>query len=361
MKLLTIVGARPQFIKAATISRKLLDSEYQGIREVLVHTGQHYDQEMSGSFFEELDIPPPAYNLEVGSGGHGVQTGAIMSRLEPIVELERPDWMLVYGDTNSTLAAALVAAKMPVRLAHVEAGLRSFRRGMPEEVNRIVTDRLSDLLFCPTDGACRNLLAEGRNKGVHHVGDVMFDSFLYYKAKLDFHAVLRRNGLEERNYILATVHRAENTCEKSRLGSLLQGLGRAGKHIPVIMPMHPRTRRTIEETGLAIPTSIRVTRPLPYLEMLTLTAGASVVATDSGGLQKEAFFACVPCVTLRDETEWIETLEYGWNRLVHDGSDNIATAIEAAASLSPETPHPDYYGDGISSVRTLNILREALS
>ncbi len=358
MKILTVVGARPQFVKAATVSRCLRDPSFAGMAEVIVHTGQHYDVGMSQRFFEELDIPAPTYNLGVGSGSHGVQTGAIMARLEEVLQREVPDWMLVYGDTNSTLAAALVAAKAAIRLAHVEAGLRSFRRGMPEEVNRIVTDRLSDLLFCPTEHAREQLTNEGRSEGVHLVGDVMYDGFCHYSSKVDQAGVLRRYGLQGRSYALATLHRAENTDDPQRLAALMHGLADVGRRMPVVLPLHPRTQKVVETGMFRTGAGVQMIAPLPYLEMLALLLNATVVITDSGGVQKEAYFARVPCVTLRDETEWAETLEHGWNRLAPPGSD-IATAAEVAAALPRDMPYPDYYGDGHAATRILRIMAAA--
>ncbi|EKD23831.1 MAG: hypothetical protein ACD_81C00171G0002 [uncultured bacterium] len=356
MKLLTIVGARPQFIKAATVSRCLRREHYQHINEVLVHTGQHYDHEMSAQFFDELDIPRPVYNLKIGSGTHGAQVGGIMTALENVIDSERPDWVLVYGDTNSTLAAALVAAKTPLSLAHIEAGLRSHRRGMPEEVNRIVTDRFSDLLFCPTELAYRNLRSEGREYGVHLVGDVMYDGFEFYRSRLDHKGILRRYELAKREYVLATLHRAENTGDRERLNTLLRGLGKLGMKLPVIMPLHPRTRRFIKDANMEFPPSIRTTDPLPYLEILALTCNAAVITTDSGGLQKEAYFARVPCVTLRDETEWVETLEHGWNRLIVGKESALVDIADQASRLPDGTPHPDCYGDGNAAEKILDLL-----
>jgi UDP-GlcNAc3NAcA epimerase len=324
LKILTIIGARPQFIKAATVSRLIRSDEYVEIDEVMVHTGQHYDHNMSQSFFNELDMPAPKYNLEVGGGTHGYQTGAIMSGLEKVIELENPDWILVYGDTNSTLAAALVAAKKPCRLAHVESGLRSYRWGMPEEVNRIVTDRLSDLLFCPTTLSQKNLMAEGHRQNVIVTGDVMYDSFLYYNKVVDNYSIIREYNLLTDQYILVTIHRAENTDDRERLSGILSMLRYIARETKVILPLHPRTKKMVNQFSLSLD-GITIIDPVSYLTMIALLSHAKTVITDSGGLQKEAYFARTPCLTVRDETEWTETLEDEWNHLVspYDTGDFI--------------------------------------
>jgi UDP-GlcNAc3NAcA epimerase len=350
--ILTVVGARPQFVKAAVVSRRLRDPEFGALRETVVHTGQHYDAELSQVFFDDLGIVPPRHHLGVGSGSHAAQTGAIMAGLEKVIDAERPDMVLVYGDTNSTLAAALVAAKAAVPLAHVEAGLRSFRRGMAEEVNRVVTDRLADLLFCPTQTAVDNLAREGRVDALL-VGDVMYDSYRCELARAD-RAAPERHGLSAKRYVLATVHRAETTDDPTRLAAVMAGLGGAGRQLPVLLPLHPRTRAALERQGIAVDPAVHLVAPQPYHAMLGLLAGAAVVATDSGGLQKEAAFARVPCVTLRDETEWAETVTSGWNRLAPLTADGIAKAITAAVT-PPAGPPPDY-GDGDAAGRILSAL-----
>lgn len=326
MRVYTVVGARPQFIKAAVVSHALAAA---GVEERIIHTGQHYDRQMNAVFFDELGIPAPAVNLDVGSGTHAVQTGAMMEGLEAYLnEAPRPDWVLVYGDTNSTLAAALVAAKMHLPVAHVEAGLRSFNRRMPEEINRVVTDRLSRLLFCPTETARAHLAAEGMTRGVHLTGDVMLDATRHFARRAAEQAPLAKLvPVAPGSYYLATVHRAENTDDPARLRGILDGLGRLGQ--PVVMPLHPRTRSRLE--GMTVPDGIRIIEPVSYLAMLTLVTHASRVLTDSGGLQKEAVWLGTPCITLREETEWVETLSGGWNRLV--GAD--ADAIERAAEAGP--------------------------
>ncbi len=347
MKILTIIGARPQFIKAATVSRLLHGNKYSEIDEIIVHTGQHYDHNMSQSFFNELNMPAPDYNLEVGSGTHGQQTGAIMSSLEKVVELENPDWMLVYGDTNSTLAAALVAAKKPCRLAHVEAGLRSYRRGMPEEVNRIVTDRLSDLLFCPTILAKKNLIIEGRNDNVLVTGDVMYDSFLYYNKEINHASVMHKYNLLSSKYLLVTIHRAENTDDKRKLSIILDALRYISKKVKVVLPLHPRTRKMVEQFSISLD-GITVIEPVPYLTMIAFLSNAKAVVTDSGGLQKEAYFAKIPCLTIRDETEWVETLESEWNQLVslNDESDIIENLDRVLNLDYSNLQYHNHYGLG---------------
>lgn len=344
----TIVGARPQFVKAAAVSRELAAV---GIEETIVHTGQHYDPDMSRVFFDELGIPEPSVNLSVGSATQAVQTGSIMVALEKfIAERPRPRVVLVYGDTNSTLAAALVAAKLNVPVAHVEAGLRSFNRLMPEEINRIVTDRLSDLLFCPTPTSVANLSAEGMIAGVHLTGDVMLDATRMFAdvaaSTLDPLSVC---GHPPGTYCVATVHRAENTDDPGRLKSIFSALGRIAG--PIVVPLHPRTRSRI--TDISIPDNVEIRDPAGYLEMLTLVRHARMVLTDSGGLQKEAIWLETPCITLRDETEWVETCERGWNQVVGADPD----AIVVAATHMPKPPVPSFAVPGASK-RIASILRD---
>lgn len=310
--ILTVVGARPQFIKAAPVSQALAA---EGLREILVHTGQHFDKAMSAVFFDELNIPAPAYNLEVNSLGHGAMTGRMIEKLEEVMLAEKPDIVLVYGDTNSTMAGALAAAKLHIPVAHVEAGLRSFNRRMPEEVNRVVTDHLSALLFCPTETAVLNLAAEGITAGVHAVGDVMYDTTLAAVAQAEQRStILETLSLSSRAYAVSTVHRAENTDDPERLAKIMAWLAEAARELPVVMPLHPRTRKLIA-AGIEVPGRVRLIDPLGYLDMTRLVHHAAAVFTDSGGLQKEAYYHRVPCVTLRDETEWVETVRAGWNRL----------------------------------------------
>lgn len=336
MRLLTVVGARPQFVKAATLSRAIARhnaaASGPAIEESIVHTGQHYDANMSDVFFEELEIPPPAFHLGIGSGPHGAQTARMLEALERVMDDERPDAVLVYGDTNSTLAAALAAAKLHMPIAHVEAGLRSFNRAMPEEINRVLCDHVSRWLFCPTRAAVENLRAEGITEGVEQVGDVMYDGMLHYRVKAR-PAVLRALGIVPGGYVMATVHRAENTDDPARLRAIVAGLGAAGAIAgTVVLALHPRTRAVLERESIALPSAVRAIDPAPYLEMIALMAHARAIMTDSGGVQKEAFFLEVPCLTLRDETEWVETVECGANRLVGAAPAAVAAALEALAA-----------------------------
>lgn len=343
MKLLTIIGARPQFIKAATVSRVM--ATLDDITEVIVHTGQHYDANMSDIFFEELAIPRPNHHLGIGGGGHGAMTGRMLEAIENVLVVEKPDYVLVYGDTNSTLAGALAAVKLHIPIAHVEAGLRSFNRRMPEEINRILTDHAADLLFAPTQTAMRNLRNEGLAEGrLHMVGDVMYDAALFYRNRAREPSWFKDLGLKEEGFVLATVHRAENTDDPARMRGILTGLGQCG--LPVILPLHPRTRGKLRELGLTVPGNIRLVEPVGYLEMVWLEAHCLIVATDSGGVQKEAFFHGKPCVTLRDETEWVELVEAGWNVLVGADSEMITEKLrEVCAGKSGQS----LYGNGDSS------------
>ena len=353
MRVLSIVGARPQFIKAAAVSRVLRRRH----TEVLVHTGQHYDKMMSEVFFDELGIPRPDYNLGIGSGSHGAQTGAMLVAIEEVLLAKSPDAVLVYGDTNSTLAGALAAVKLHIPIAHVEAGLRSFNRRMPEEINRLLTDHVACWLFCPTQTAVDNLRAEGVTEGVWLVGDVMVDALNHnLPLALDRPGVWERLGLEASSYYLATLHRPRNTDEPARLAGILQALGELDR--PVILPAHPRTVHAVETAGLTVPPNVRVIPPVSYLDMLALEANASRVLTDSGGVQKEAYLVGVPCVTLREETEWIETVETGWNQLV--GADPVAVRA-AVGSPIPLEPRLPLFGDGKASERIVRILTNGSS
>jgi len=365
-RILTIVGARPQFIKAAAVSRAVAAHNAAGrapaLCESIIHTGQHYDANMSQVFFDDLRIPAPAHHLGVGGGGHGEQTGLMLQRLEPVLLAEKPDRVLLYGDTNSTLAGALVAAKLHIPIAHVEAGLRSFNRRMPEEINRIVADRLSDLLFCPTDTALRNLADEGIRTGVHQVGDVMFDSVLFHAARAAASAkLLGELELSPKSYYLATVHRAENTDDPARLQAIFDAFARLER--PVLLPLHPRTRKSLAALPGAArgdagaPRNVRLIDPQPYLETLILQKNARVVLTDSGGVQKEAYFCGTPCVTLRDETEWVELVEIGANRLAGADSATILAAVRQAESAAPiDTASRPLYGDGRSAEKIVTLL-----
>jgi UDP-N-acetylglucosamine 2-epimerase len=341
MKIVSVVGARPQFIKLFPVSRALRLRH----QEIIVHTGQHYDFEMSEVFLRELEIPRPDYNLEVGSGSHAKQTARMLTGLEDILLHERPDIVLVFGDTNSTLAGALAAAKLRIRVAHVEAGLRSFNREMPEEVNRVVTDHLSDLLLCPTQTAVRNLAREGITAGVHCVGDVMFDAALHFGERADARvSILSALELRRGGYLLATIHRASNTDSPQALGALLAAF--AAIEEPVAFPIHPRTRHALQSANLTPSPNVRVMSPVGYLEMLALEKNARMVLTDSGGVQKEAYFFGVPCVTLRTETEWTELVDAGWNCVV--GLD-ITRILAVVREWRPEGPRPLLFGQGDSS------------
>ena len=312
LRILTVVGARPQFVKAAPISRAIAACE--GIREILVHTGQHFDAGMSQIFFEELGLEGPRLDLGIHGGGHGEMTGKMLAALEQVMIAERPDLVLVPGDTNSSLAGALAAAKLEIPIAHVEAGLRSFNRRMPEEINRVLTDHLSTLLLCPTEAGVVNLRREGITDGVHNIGDVMYDAACFAAAASGRSQILDRLGLVERSYALATVHRAESTESKASLAEIVEFLRRQARDRIIVFPVHPRTRKRISEWRIDLG-DVLACEPLGYLDMHRLLRSALAVFTDSGGLQKEAYFHKVPCVTLRSETEWVETIEAGWNRL----------------------------------------------
>ena len=353
MKVASVVGARPQFVKAAPVSQALADA---GHEEVLVHTGQHYDDMMSDVFFEELGIDEPAHNLGVGSDTHGRQTGRMMARFEDVVEEEDPDAVLVYGDTNSTLAGAVVAAKRDVTLANVESGLRSFNQSEPEEVNRVLAEQVSDVLFAPTDSAVDNLEAEGVTSGVHQVGDVMFDVMLWARdVARERSTVLEDLDLTEGEYALSTVHRAQNTDDSDVLTDIVTGLVEAP--IEVVLPVHPRTEKRLRECGLYedVGSGLTFVEPLGYFDFVRALDGASRVATDSGGVQKEAFFLDKRCVTLREETEWVETVDAGWNTLV--GSDPDAIVRELGTDDTPDEK-PDLFGDGTAARRVAEVLSE---
>ena len=349
-----MVGARPQFIKAAAVSRAIAAHNRSGegpkIEEFLVHTGQHYDENMSKVFFDELNISPPNVNLEVGSGSHGRQTGLMLEWLEKTLLEQKPHWALIYGDTNSTLAGALAAVKLHVPVAHVEAGLRSFNRRMPEEINRIVADTVSTLLFCPTQTAVENLAAEGISDGVEKVGDVMYDSVLHNTALAEEKSsILETLELKPKSYYLGTVHRQENTDDTRRLKSILTAM--QSTPWPVILPLHPRTRKNLADELPRIKKTLRIIDPVPYLDMLILEKNARVILTDSGGVQKEAYWFKVPCVTMRDETEWVELVSAGWNHVVGADFERIVKTLESVereglgATLSRTE---NLYGEGRS-------------
>lgn len=359
MKILTILGARPQFIKAATVSRVLQAQE--DVREVLVHTGQHFDENMSDIFFDELEIPKPKYHLGIGGGNHGQQTGRMLEAIENVLLEEQPDWVLVYGDTNSTLAGALSSVKLHVPVAHVEAGLRSFNRKMPEEINRIMTDHIAEILFAPTDIASRHLKNEGiPSHKIQLVGDVMYDASLFYGNKAEKKStILQTRDLKAGKYILSTVHRSENTDDPEKLKDIFDALSVISNDLPVVLPLHPRTRKALNGRGMlnSVESNITVVPPLGYLDMAMLEKYAKVVVTDSGGVQKEAFFYSVPCVTLRDETEWVELVDLGWNTLAPPETvESVVTKIRKVLSRPPgKTAAP--YGKGDSAERIVQILK----
>jgi len=356
MKITTIIGARPQFIKAAAISRAIAGHNRNNsspvIEEILVHTGQHYDDDMSAIFFRELEIPEPKHHLNIGSGSHGEQTGRMLMAIEEVLLEEKPDWVLIYGDTNSTLAGALAAAKLHIRIAHVEAGLRSYNRLMPEEINRVVADQLSHLLLCPSQVAVNNLAVEGITKGVSITGDVMADALQFAATKASVHSdILARLGLQPQGYLLTTVHRAENTDNNQRLNNILSAF--AALNEPVVFPAHPRTRKFLQETGYQPPENVKLIDPVGYFDVIALEKSARLLLTDSGGMQKEAYWLKVPCVTLRDETEWIETVELGWNILTGADRDRI---VETVRTFKAPSDHPPLYGDGKAAAHCLKAL-----
>ena len=414
LKIVTIIGARPQFIKAATVSRAIaqhnsLANATDSITEVLVHTGQHYDDNMSRIFFDELAIPKPHYNLGIGSGPHGKQTGAMLSVIEEVLIREKPDLVLTYGDTNSTLAGALAATKLHILSAHVEAGLRSYNRKMPEEINRIVTDELSNFLFCPTETAVNNLKKDGFTNTVNdgtlvdeslfndmlsafsfelsplvvNVGDVMYDSVLFNKKLAQQKSnILQELGIERNNYLLATLHRAENTDDPTSLRNILKAFNEIARNeTRIILPLHPRTQKCIEhltdsEEGLEVDPKVTIIKPVGYLDMLQLEASARTILTDSGGVQKEAFFLKVPCITLRDETEWVETVRAGWNIITGTDTEKIIDAYSLAIRYEKPLPpfqgknpnkisnHADVdkmYGDGSAAEKILDLIHRFLT
>lgn len=352
-KILTVLGARPQFIKASVVSRAIVGAG--GLREIVVHTGQHFDANMSDVFFSELAMAAPKYNLGIHGGRHGAMTGQMLAGIEEILLQEKPHAVLVYGDTNSTLAGALAAAKFHVPVAHVEAGLRSFNMRMPEEINRILTDRISDWLFTPTEGASGHLRSEGvGDERILHVGDVMYDVALHFGGRVGAQGgVLARQGLKPGGYVLVTIHRAENTDEATRLAAIAGALRQLAGRMPVVCPLHPRTRGALQRQGLLSgleADGVHLIEPVGYLEMTQLEKHAALIATDSGGVQKEAYFHRVPCVTLRDETEWIELVDAGWNRLAPpDDAGRIVAAVELSLGTQGRDVSP--YGDGDAAAK----------
>ena len=353
MKITTVVGARPQFIKMTQVSRELR----RCFEEVVIHTGQHYDYEMNEVFFDELNIPEPDYHLGVGSGSQGYQTGEMVKRIEEVLLEEKPDVVLVYGDTNSTLAGALVAAKLHIKVGHVEAGMRSFDRTMPEEINRILADHCSDLLFCSTGTAVKNLKREGITKGVYLTGDVMVDSLLYNKEIAESKsAILNDLDLKSEKYLVATIHRAGNTDIKENLRNIVDAFSEVEERI--IFPVHPRTVKVLKEYGLynKLKASVKLIKPLGYLDFLKLMNHAEKIITDSGGIQKEAYILKVPCITLRENTEWVETSDDGWNVLVGANREKIVKMVKVFEPLS-ET-HEDRFGRGDASKKVVEVLRD---
>lgn len=362
MKVLTVVGARPQFVKAAMVSKAFID--HGGAQEIMLHTGQHYDPNMSEVFFTQMGIPKPTVQLNCGGGTHGVMTGKMLAEIESALIEHKPDCVMVYGDTDSTLAGALAAAKLHIPVAHVEAGLRSFNKAMPEEINRILTDHMAELLLCPTQEAIRHLSSEGVTKGVYHVGDVMYDAALMFAAFADKQStVLKDQGLNVKSYLLCTCHRAENTDDPARLKNIFSALQYLSTpDCPVVLPLHPRTKRSLENQGFSIDSlNLKILPPISFLDMVALEKNAAAILTDSGGVQKEAYFHGVPCVTMRDETEWVETISAGWNNLVGADEERIIAAVcklrnETSASRSVI----EDYGQGDASTTIVNILKNKL-
>lgn len=354
MKILTVVGARPQFIKAAPVSKALHES---GINEVLIHTGQHHDKQMSDVFFNELNIKEPDYNLGIAGGTHAQMTGRMLSAIEELLISETPSAVLVYGDTNSTLAAALAASKLHIKVIHIEAGLRSWNRRMPEEVNRVLTDNVSDLLLCPSHRAVLNLQREGIEDSVYEVGDVMADVCRFVmKNPPDISCLLSNLGIDSKEYCLATFHRAENTDSKEQLASILDALGELP--VPVVFPIHPRTRDAIERYELMLPPNFILAKPLGYADMIGLLLNTRLLYTDSGGLQKEAYWTKTPCATLRNDTEWIETVDAGWNRLVGSNQKKI---LEAFEELPITEKYVSLYGDGDAANKCAELIYKHIS
>ncbi len=353
MRIVSVVGARPQFIKAAQVSREIRKKH----EETIVHTGQHYDPPMSAQFFEELKIPKPDFNLGVGSGTHGEQTGQMVIGIEKILMDEKPDIVLVYGDTNSTLAGGLAAVKVQLPVAHVEAGLRSYNSKMPEEINRVLVDRISKLLFCPTTTSVKNLKKEGITKGVHLVGDVMYDAALHNKTLAQKSTILEKLGLKEKSYLLTTIHRPSNTDSKENLEAIVDALISCNEE--VVFPAHPRALKFLKKFELRakLDKAIKLIEPVGYLDFTRLAMKSKKILTDSGGVQKEAYFHGIPCITLREETEWVETVTDGWNILV--GSDK-ARILEAIKSFSPSGERRASYGDGKAGEKIANIIDEEI-
>ena len=348
MRIVTVIGARPQFIKASLMSSSFFK---KNINEVIIHTGQHFDKNMSDIFFNEMKIPKPKYNLKIQSLTHGAMTGRQIEEIEKILFIEKPDWVLVYGDTNSTLSGALAACKMNIQIAHIESGLRSFNKNMPEEINRILTDHLSDILFVPSSNAKNNLINEGISKiKIKNVGDIMYETSIFFADIASQKSnIIKRLNLTKKEYVLSTIHRQENTDDKKKLSDIFKGL--SFSKLPVFMPIHPRTLKKIKEYNLTIEKNINFIPPLGYLDMLLLEKNAGLIATDSGGIQKEAYFYQVPCLTLREETEWIELVQSGANHLCGSNVNKIKSFINKRFT---EIEFKNLYGDGMTSSKILN-------
>jgi len=354
MKIITVIGARPQFIKAAAVSREI--AQHDNINEIIIHTGQHYDDNMSRIFFEQMQIPQPDHNLGINSMTHGEMTGKMLSGIERILISENPDCVLIYGDTNSTIAGALAAAKLHIKVAHVEAGLRSFNMDMPEEINRILTDKISSILFCPTETAMRNLEKEGvinsNAVSVFNCGDVMYDAALYYN-----NMALKPEFPIPEEFILATIHRAENTDDPERLNSIVSAFNELSDKIDIIVPLHPRTRNIL--TANKLETKFKIVEPVGYLQMIYLLSRSKLIMTDSGGLQKEAFFFQKPCVTLRDETEWVELIENNYNMLAGAIKERILNCVDLMGNSSLDFSK-ELYGDGKASNKIIKKIMELI-
>jgi UDP-GlcNAc3NAcA epimerase len=350
MKIVTILGARPQFIKSAMISREI--SKHKNINEHVIHTGQHFDENMSKIFFTQMNIPKPKYNLNINSLSHGAMTGRQIEEIEKVLLIEKPNFVIVYGDTNSTLAGALASIKLNIPIAHIEAGLRSFNRKMPEEINRVLTDHCSEILFTPTKNASKNLLNEGINKEkIHEVGDVMYDALLHFRLIAERNSsILNSLNVEPKNYFLATIHRQENTEDSTKLIDILTAV--ADAPMIVILPLHPRTKKRIDNLKISISSNLKIINPIGYLDMLVLQKNAEKIITDSGGIQKEAYFNNVHCITLREETEWKELVQHGVNEIVGTSKNKIERAFKIKAKISKN----EIYGNGKASGKIIDII-----
>ena len=358
MKICTIIGARPQFVKAAAVSAEF--AKHKSVNEIIIHTGQHYDPAMSEIFFRELEVPREKYNLEIGSGSHGAQTGKMLEAIEKVLHDETPDYVLIYGDTNSTLAGALCASKLHIPIAHIEAGMRSFNKKMPEEINRIVADHLSEINFCSTKTAMRNLKRENLGKTGVLVGDVMFDCSLKFAEFAEKrYNPFAKFEVEKNGYALLTCHRAENTDRKECLTEIVNAVNRISEKMPVLYPVHPRTGKFINEYGLCFSKNVKLIAPVGYLEMILLEKHASLILTDSGGVQKEAFFYRVPCITMREETEWVETAALGWNKITGADSKQITDAFADFTKNKPAKTSARPYGNGDAASKIVGIITKS--